>query len=290
MNCAYCDLPEIKQRIVIKNSFAQAFPTNIPIVPGHIIISPIRHVECFEDLTADEFRSIHELVLLLKPVLVRLFGAEGFNFAWNEGKSAGQSVFHFHLHMLPRKKGDSGITNYEPREFLYRPGSRETTPEDELRKIAGLIRAELDKVTGIKDVQKPVETRLIVSAVIEKDNLLLFGRKPKNRCPYPDTWHLLGGGVNAGEKTVDAIKREVKEEAGICVEIIKSLGFDDDFEPNKHGEETHYVFLVYLTKWISGAPIPSDDISELRWFPKNNLPVEELNRPSIKLFRRLGYI
>jgi hypothetical protein len=45
--------------------------------------------------------------------------------------------------MLPRKHGDSGVVEYEPRKFLYRPGSREATPEQELQAIAELIKREL---------------------------------------------------------------------------------------------------------------------------------------------------
>ncbi len=73
------------------------------------------------------------------------FGAEGFNFAWNKGETAGQNVPHFHLHIVPRKKGDTGVTNHEPREFLYRPESREATPETELKEVSRIIKASLEK-------------------------------------------------------------------------------------------------------------------------------------------------
>ncbi len=143
MNCAFCELPVIKDREVIHNELAWAFLTNIPIVPGHVLISPSRHVVNFEDLTVEERAAIFELQAKLQIVLKKVFGAEGFNYAWNEGKLAGQNVPHFHLHMLPRKAGDAGITEYEPRQFLYRPGSREDSPEAELQAVAKLIKAAL---------------------------------------------------------------------------------------------------------------------------------------------------
>ena|SRR5665213_477070 len=143
MNCAYCDFPEIKVREITRNKLAWVVPTNIPIVPGHVLILPIRHVANFSDLTSQELEAIFDLRKRLIPVMKNLFGAEGFNYAWNEEKIAGQSVPHFHLHMLPRKAGDTGITEYEPRIFLYRPGERETTPEIELQSIARLIREKL---------------------------------------------------------------------------------------------------------------------------------------------------
>lgn len=143
VHCVYCEIPAIKERMIIGNDLAWAFPTNIPIVPGHVLIAPIRCVALFEDLTDNEKKAIFDLRNKLKQAMIKLFQAEGFNYAWNENEIAGQSVPHFHLHMLPRKEADSGITEYEPRKFLYRPGSREQSPEDELRAISELIRNEI---------------------------------------------------------------------------------------------------------------------------------------------------
>lgn len=108
--------------------------------------------------------------------------------------------------------------------------------------------------------------------------------------PYPNTLHLLGGGVDEGESLEEALKREVREEAGIEIDVAEQIGFDEDYEENKHGEKTHYVFLIYKANYISGEPEPKDDIVELIWIPKNELPRNELNRPSLKLFEKMGYL
>ena len=79
----------------------------------------------------------------LKSAMIKAFAAEGFNYAWNEELVAGQTVPHLHLHMLPRKKGDSGIVDYEPRKFLYRPGERSDSPDQELIKVTELIKKNL---------------------------------------------------------------------------------------------------------------------------------------------------
>ena len=144
MDCVYCTLPEIRERAIIENDLAWSFPTNIPITPGHVLIVPKRHALRYDDLTSDEKNAIEDLRVKLVGALKQTFQAEGFHFAWNEGKIAGQSVPHFHLHIVPRKTGDDGITDYEPRKFLYRPGSRETTPEDELKALAAEIKKALD--------------------------------------------------------------------------------------------------------------------------------------------------
>lgn len=142
-SCAYCTIPEIKKRTIIENKLAWAFPTNIPIVPGHTLISPKRCVAKFEEMTKAEVEAVFSLLRKLKTALTKTFGAEGFNIAWNEDELAGQSVPHFHLHLLPRKTGDTGITSYEPRKFLYRPGSREKTQEKELLAISKLIKKNI---------------------------------------------------------------------------------------------------------------------------------------------------
>lgn len=141
--CVFCELPSVADRMVLRNKLAWAFLTNIPITPGHILIAPIRCVKTFSEMTPKEVSAIFELRTKLVPVLKKVFGAEGFHFAWNEGESACQNVPHFHLHMVPRKKGDEGITEAEPRKFLYRPGSREASPEAELRAVTDMIRRTL---------------------------------------------------------------------------------------------------------------------------------------------------
>ncbi|MBI2627711.1 HIT domain-containing protein [Candidatus Nomurabacteria bacterium] len=141
--CAYCSNIEIKNREIVGNNFAWTFPTNIPVVPGHILIVPRRCVAKYEDLTSREKMEIEKLRIKITKALTQAFKAEGFNYAWNENKVAGQSIPHFHLHILPRKKGDKGITKYEPRKFLYRPGSRETAQEKELQEVCETIKRYL---------------------------------------------------------------------------------------------------------------------------------------------------
>ncbi len=142
-DCVYCTSPEIRERAIVRETLVWAFPTNIPIVPGHVLVAPVRHMEKFIDLTRKERDAFFDLAMRLRPTLSELFGAEGFHFAWNEGAVAGQSVPHLHLHMVPRKAGDAGVVEHDPRRFLYRPGSREATPEAELQAVSKSIKEKL---------------------------------------------------------------------------------------------------------------------------------------------------
>ena len=79
-----------------------------------------------------------------------------------------------------------------------------------------------------------MKSRVIVTAIIENNNMFLFGQKPHDVGPYPNTWHLLGGGVNMEQETLeDALRREIQEEAGIEIDTIKKVSFDEDYEPDK---------------------------------------------------------
>lgn len=143
-DCPFCSDPEVKNRIIIENDLAFAFPTLTPIVSGHILICPKKHVQYYEDLSAEEKEAIEDLRHKIKNALKKVFKAEGFNYAWNEEKIGGQSVPHFHLHIVPRKEGDEGVYKYEPREFLYRPGPRTiVTPQEELKEVIDLIKKAL---------------------------------------------------------------------------------------------------------------------------------------------------
>lgn len=143
MSCVYCDSPDIAARRITESDLSRVFPTNIPITPGHVLVVPKRHVAKLSELTGEELLDIFGLAERIKAALAKAFGATGFNIAFNEGEVAGQSVPHLHLHVVPRSAGDTGITEYEPRTFLYRPGSREASPEDELRAVAAAIREVL---------------------------------------------------------------------------------------------------------------------------------------------------
>lgn len=133
----------IKERMIARNALAFSFLAHMPIVPGHSLICPIRVVDSSEKLTPEEWQAILQLQQQVCETLKKVFHVEGFNFAWNLGENAGQTVPHFHLHVVPRKSGDTGILQYEPRLFLYRPGSRAVSSSEELQQIAELLRNNL---------------------------------------------------------------------------------------------------------------------------------------------------
>jgi diadenosine tetraphosphate (Ap4A) HIT family hydrolase len=77
-----------------------------PVSPGHsLIISNLPKSDYFE-LTSEERKSLDEVILTAKNLIENEFSPDGYNIGMNCGETAGQTVFHFHCHLIPRYVGD----------------------------------------------------------------------------------------------------------------------------------------------------------------------------------------
>ncbi|OAP60483.1 hypothetical protein AYL99_05485 [Fonsecaea erecta] len=148
-----------------------------PLLPGHILICPVRSVPRLAQLTSAETADLFNTVRLVSRTLERVFRASSFNVAVQDGVDAGQSVPHVHVHVIPRQKGDydhkgggdriydamdgeegdlgaaflemrrlraEGLTS--GREALGGPDStREPRSQEEMRKEAEWLRKEMEK-------------------------------------------------------------------------------------------------------------------------------------------------
>lgn len=119
MHCAFCEIPEMKARTIFETDLVWAFPSYLPISPAHILVCPKRCVPTYEDLAVEEREALFSLMTSLKPALHAAYGAEGFNYAWNEGRVADQTVPHVHIHLLPRIPGDKVKLGFDPRAAFY---------------------------------------------------------------------------------------------------------------------------------------------------------------------------
>ncbi len=103
--CPFCLIPEAN--IVTSNSLAYAVRDASPVTPLHTLVLPRRHVASFFDLDTDELYSVWRLVVLSRLVILQLDATvEGFNVGINVGETAGQTIFHCHVHLIPRRRGD----------------------------------------------------------------------------------------------------------------------------------------------------------------------------------------
>ena len=103
--CLFCNVRE--SELVKENDLAYVSYDSFPVTNMHCLIIPKRHVKDYFELSKDEVIACNELIkkikdqILLKDPLVK-----GFNIGTNVGKFAGQSVFHCHIHLIPRREGD----------------------------------------------------------------------------------------------------------------------------------------------------------------------------------------
>ncbi len=77
-----------------------------PISEGHTLIIPKRHIELLFDLPGDDLAEVWALVAKVRQVLKRKYQPDGFNIGVNEGRAAGQTIGHAHVHVIPRRAGD----------------------------------------------------------------------------------------------------------------------------------------------------------------------------------------
>lgn len=107
-DCIFCQFqsPE-HNRIVEENALAYATRDAFPVTEHHTLFIPKRHVIDYFGLTQAELNAIHALIHSQKKILDKLDTTiEGYNLGWNCGEIAGQSVWHCHAHLIPRRKGD----------------------------------------------------------------------------------------------------------------------------------------------------------------------------------------
>ena len=92
--------------VFFENEMIYAMVNTKPVVPGHVLIVPQRTVQRFYDLTNDEMTEMMSSAKKIGKVVEDLFKATALTFVIQDGKDAGQSVEHVHLHILPRRPGD----------------------------------------------------------------------------------------------------------------------------------------------------------------------------------------
>ena len=103
--CPFCS-PEAR-RVIGANGLALALRDAYPVSPGHTLIVPRRHVASAADATPDEFAAIWSLLGEARTAIDRELKPDGFNIGINDGSTAGQTVMHLHVHLIPRYRGDS---------------------------------------------------------------------------------------------------------------------------------------------------------------------------------------
>lgn len=106
-DCVFCSILKQRQRpLVAENHLFFAVPDQFPVGRGHTLLLPKRHTTSLFDLTSDEAVALGEILKSVKKRLSHEFDPDGYNIGVNEGKAAGQTIPHLHVHVIPRYAGD----------------------------------------------------------------------------------------------------------------------------------------------------------------------------------------
>lgn len=123
-DCPFC-IENIKDRIVAERESVVAIEDQFPVTEGHLLILPKRHVENYFAMTDAEKKDADALIMTLSARIKRTDpSVSGFNVGTNVGESAGQTVFHAHIHLIPRRHQDTpaprgGVRGVIPDKMAY---------------------------------------------------------------------------------------------------------------------------------------------------------------------------
>ena len=131
--CIFCKIikGEIHSFTIYEDETFKVILDRFPAAAGHVLIIPKEHYSDMFSLPEEVAAKVYPLAQKVAAKVKEAVGAEGINIIQNNGETAGQSVHHFHLHIVPRKAGDGIVLNQS---------SNMDTTIEELEAIAGKIK------------------------------------------------------------------------------------------------------------------------------------------------------
>ena len=107
-DCLFCELlREVSPRIVDSDELSYVIEDGFPITKGHLLVISKRHAKDYFELSEEEHLSVLDLLAKHKKrIQDEDPSVSGFNVGMNSGQSAGQTIFHCHVHLIPRRAGD----------------------------------------------------------------------------------------------------------------------------------------------------------------------------------------
>lgn len=128
-DCVFCKIisGEIPSATIYENSKFKVIMDIAPANKGHVLILPKEHFDNIYDIDTATAGQLFELAAMVARALKSVLDCDGMNILQNNGTVAGQTVFHFHMHIIPRYEGDS--VNMGWKELSYEDGEMEQLRE-----------------------------------------------------------------------------------------------------------------------------------------------------------------
>ena len=120
--CPFCTMPP--SAAILANEHASAIYDGFPVSPHHMLIIPKRHMASLFEANIDERAALFDLLAEARGLLKDEYDPDGFNIGINDGATAGQTVMHLHIHLIPRYAGDKadprgGVRWIFPEKAVY---------------------------------------------------------------------------------------------------------------------------------------------------------------------------
>ena len=124
MNCIFCEEIEAEDYL-FENELAFAIYDKYPVSKGHVLVIPKRHFPNYFNATKEEIVAMNEITHQVKDYLDEHYEPHGYNVGVNVHEAAGQTIFHMHIHIIPRHIGDAedprgGIRNIKDQLVPYK--------------------------------------------------------------------------------------------------------------------------------------------------------------------------
>jgi 8-oxo-dGTP diphosphatase len=131
-------------------------------------------------------------------------------------------------------------------------------------------------------VERPV---VVVAGIIRKDDFLLIAQR-KDDANEAGKWEFPGGKIEYGERPEDSLKREIKEELGIDIEVGEFFTMNSHIY-NFRGKNIHIILLAYFAVWVSGE-VELIDCKDAKWIQKKELKNYEFAAADIPFVEKLS--
>ncbi len=135
-----------------------------------------------------------------------------------------------------------------------------------------------------------MRTKVLIIAVVKKDNQILMCKKPEESAPYKETWYLFGAELTPDKAPEKALRDLVKTQSGIDTELGEQFSWDTEVKKDLDGIEKHFVYLDVICNYVSGEPTAAPGIEKIEWVLIQNLGDYDLVPPSVEVFKKLGYL
>lgn len=135
-HCSFCTTQVLDKQKIYEDDHVIILYDYKPVIEGHCLVIPKRHVERLEDIEPHEMAAMHQAIKSLYQSAQKVYHSTGYLIFQKNGKEAGQSVPHVHFHFLPRKEGDYTDLGIYARMFFLQFKSPLSQEEIDLQRHA----------------------------------------------------------------------------------------------------------------------------------------------------------